>query len=122
MWDVVPEDTRVLITHTPPAGICNMSSYWKEGRCAALKDKVGHIRPMLPICGIGKRALWIHGSTRLKVPPSKRQSLLDLTAGKAIYSDPRKVGTETAVVNASNQYHGQILQPRAESIQQGHCG
>lgn len=32
---------------------------------------------------------------------SKRQSLLDLTAGKAIYSDPRKVGTETAVVNAS---------------------
>lgn len=53
---------------------------------------------------------------------SKRQSLLDLTAGKGIYSDPRKVGTETAVVNASNQYHGQILQPRAESIQQGHCG
>lgn len=44
---------------------------------------------------------------------SKRQSLLDLTAGKAIYSDPRRVGTETAVVNA--------IQPRAESIQQGHC-
>lgn len=31
MWDVVPEDTQVLITHTPPAGICNMTSYWKEG-------------------------------------------------------------------------------------------
>lgn len=57
MWDVVPEDTQVLITHTPPAGICNMTSYWKEGRCAALKDKVGQIRPMLHICGIGKRAL-----------------------------------------------------------------
>lgn len=51
---------------------------------------------------------------------SKRQSLLDLTAGKAIYSDPRKVGTETAVVNASIM--AQILQPRAESIQHGHCG
>lgn len=51
---------------------------------------------------------------------SKRQSLLDLTAGKAIYSDPLKVGTETAVVNASIM--AQILQPRAESIQQGHCG
>lgn len=51
---------------------------------------------------------------------SKRQSLLDLTAGKAIYSDPRRVGTETAVVNASIM--AQILQPRAESIQQGHCG
>lgn len=51
---------------------------------------------------------------------SKRQSLLDLTAGKGIYSDPRKVGTETAVVNASIM--AQILQPRAESIQQGHCG
>lgn len=51
---------------------------------------------------------------------SKRQSLLDLTAGKAIYSEPRRVGTETAVVNASIM--AQILQPRAESIQQGHCG
>lgn len=51
---------------------------------------------------------------------SKRQSLLDLTAGKGIYSDPLKVGTETAVVNASIM--AQILQPRAESIQQGHCG
>lgn len=51
---------------------------------------------------------------------SKRQSLLDLTAGKTIYSDPLKVGTETAVVNASIM--AQILQPRAESIQQGHCG
>lgn len=51
---------------------------------------------------------------------SKRQSLLDLTAGKAIYSDPRKVGTETAAVNASIM--AQILEPRAESIQQGHCG
>lgn len=51
---------------------------------------------------------------------SKRQSLLDLTAGKAIYSEPRRVGTETAVVNASIM--AQILQPRAESIQPGHCG
>lgn len=51
---------------------------------------------------------------------SKRQSLLDLIAGKAIYSDPRRVGTETAVVNASIM--AQILQLRAESIQQGHCG
>lgn len=51
---------------------------------------------------------------------SKRQSLLDLTAGKAIYSDPLKVGTETAAANASIM--AQILPPRAESIQQGHCG
>ena len=109
VWEAIPKDTQVLITHTPPFGICDTSAHWQEGGCDVLKEKLRQIRPALHVCGHcheGRGAVianWAEGSTTTWTDPSggsKKMSLLDLT-GKVSSSSPLEIGAETAVVNAS---------------------
>lgn len=109
VWQAIPGDTQILITHTPPFGMCDSSAHWQEGGCHDLKEKLSQIKPALHVCGHcheGRGAVimnwadnrattWIDSSEG-----SKRLSLLDL-AGKIRPSRPLQVGNETAVVNAS---------------------
>ena len=49
-WDMVPDDTDVLITHTPPAGILDQSRGIPVG-CADLYEAVRRIKPKYHIFG-----------------------------------------------------------------------
>jgi len=111
LWDAVPAGIDVLITHTPPKGVCDMSQHWQEGGCPALLQKLWHSRPLLQVCGHCHEGRGVEivrwgetpgriESTRTWEDPgrgNKKQALLDLTRGEALL----KPGEETAIVNAS---------------------
>lgn len=108
-WDAVPENTDILITHTPPKGICDASKHWQEGGCSALSTALSRVRPNLHVCGHcheGRGAALIDWNSpssegaRLETVPwedpgrnNKKLSKYDLTDLES--------GRETAVVNAS---------------------
>jgi len=50
-WALIPEDTDVLITHTPPVGILDKSSRGRTLGCPILKERVLSIAPALHCYG-----------------------------------------------------------------------
>ncbi|PPJ58379.1 hypothetical protein CBER1_11697 [Cercospora berteroae] len=102
IWDDVKAETDILVTHTPPAGVCDESVHWEAGGCLALRDKLSQIRPLLHVCGHcheGRGAaildweedsvqVWNDGSVG-----SKKMSLVKFVG--------TRVGCATAVVHAS---------------------
>jgi Icc-related predicted phosphoesterase len=132
LWNPIPTETEILITHTPPKGFCDASAHWKEGGCAFLFQKLSRVRPLLHICGHcheGREAeivRWgdedrdqdhdagavVHSveSTRMWHDPgagvgNKKQSLLDLTGARGGDVPAQQRGKETAIVNASITAH-----------------
>ncbi|WPA96694.1 uncharacterized protein RHO25_001302 [Cercospora beticola] len=102
IWDDVKADTDILITHTPPAGVCDESVHWEAGGCLALRDKLSQIRPLLHVCGHcheGRGAAtldWEEDSVQVwkdESVGSKKLSLVKFVG--------KRVGSATAVVNAS---------------------
>lgn len=112
LWQEIPTDTDILVTHTPPKGHCDKSPKWGDAGCEDLRKVLWRVRPGLAVCGHVHEA---RGAERIQWSGSpteelgceawtdpgignKKQSLLDLTArsGTAL-----KVGGETCVVNAA---------------------
>lgn len=50
-WALIPEDTQILITHGPPAGILDMTHRGEAVGCRDLLDRVRLIRPRLHVFG-----------------------------------------------------------------------
>ncbi len=50
-WAEIPTGIDVLITHTPPAGILDVSSNGKSLGCPLLRDELARIRPRLHCFG-----------------------------------------------------------------------
>ena len=50
-WDLIPLDTDILITHTPPRGILDQSSSGKVLGCEELLKKMVWIKPRIHIFG-----------------------------------------------------------------------
>ena len=50
-WDLIPENTDILITHGPVHGILDKTIYGKKVGCEALCDKITEIRPKAHIFG-----------------------------------------------------------------------
>jgi Icc-related predicted phosphoesterase len=54
-WNRIPEDTDVLITHTPPNGYGDLVNNWKQPNthvgCECLISRVGEINPLVNIFG-----------------------------------------------------------------------
>lgn len=121
LWDVIPLDTDILVTHTPPAGYCDESAHWTEGGCPALTKALARVKPLLHVCGHcheGRGATvvrWAGGcdnatgsaearsevSVRTWEDPgrnNKKQSLLDLTGRRG---EQLRADEETAVINAA---------------------
>lgn len=111
LWDVVPAGIDILVTHTPPKGLCDASHHWHEGGCPTLLRKLWDTRPLLQVCGHCHEGRGVKivrwgdtpgriESTRTWNDPStgnKKQALLDLTDGEMLLNP----GQETAIVNAS---------------------
>lgn len=111
LWSKVPDDTDVLITHTPPAGHVDTSKHWQEGGCPSLMQALRRVRPVLHVCGHhheGQGAEMIHwaaspgqaDSVTVWEDPgagNKKQSLFDI----ARFRTSPGASAGTAVVNAS---------------------
>ncbi|KZF22138.1 Metallo-dependent phosphatase [Xylona heveae TC161] len=97
LWDEVPLDTDVLVTHTPPKYHCDESRDRGAAGCETLRQTLWRVRPRLAICGHvheGRGAETIRWdlespnikykehSTRYWNDPGvgNKQSLLDLSA------------------------------------------
>jgi Icc-related predicted phosphoesterase len=50
-WELIPDDTDVLITHTPPIGILDKSSRGRTLGCPILKERVLSIAPAVHCFG-----------------------------------------------------------------------
>lgn len=67
MWDLIPEDTDILITHGPPYGILDTNKQGHHCGCEELREAVMRVKPTLHIFGhihggYGKQtSLWPNG-------------------------------------------------------------
>ncbi|KAL8801930.1 MAG: hypothetical protein Q9200_006766 [Gallowayella weberi] len=51
LWDQIPLDTDVLVTHTPPKDHCDASQDRGPAGCKPLRQALGRVRPSLAVCG-----------------------------------------------------------------------
>jgi hypothetical protein len=107
IWDRIPLDSDIVITHTPPKYHCDEAKERRSAGCEALRQALWRVRPRLAICGHVhegrgvERVRWDLGEANVKfkeigidnwVDPgfgNKKLSLVDLTArsGNAIRND-----------------------------------
>lgn len=50
-WDLIPDDTDVLLTHGPPAGILDNTARGERVGCVDLLDRVREVKPRLHVFG-----------------------------------------------------------------------
>ncbi|KAF2433209.1 Metallo-dependent phosphatase [Tothia fuscella] len=51
LWDKIPSDTDILITHTPPKGHCDTTVTKSRAGCEILRQALWRVRPHLAVCG-----------------------------------------------------------------------
>ena len=51
LWDTIPLDTDIVVTHTPPLGHCDMAVYDERTGCKELSQALRRVRPMLSVFG-----------------------------------------------------------------------
>ncbi|KAK4863393.1 hypothetical protein LT330_002171 [Penicillium expansum] len=106
LWDQIPIDTDIVVTHTPPRSHCDQKPNGMFAGCAALRTALSLVRPHLAVCGhvhegrgyerVRWRGKLTNTETEIKTQPesdsvdyvtrgilppvgSKKQSLVDLT-------------------------------------------
>ncbi|KAH6720290.1 Metallo-dependent phosphatase-like protein [Leptodontidium sp. MPI-SDFR-AT-0119] len=126
IWDRIPLDADIVLTHTPPKYHCDERKERKAAGCESLREALWRVRPRLAICGHvhdGRGAELIrwdlgasnikyreHGLERWEDPgrDNKKMSLVDLTAkGRNTIDNDGSVGD---LVAASKEGTSQSLQ------------
>ncbi|KAJ5217901.1 uncharacterized protein N7469_011526 [Penicillium citrinum] len=100
LWDQIPPEVDIVVTHTPPQSYCDRKPAGKFVGCNALRQRLSDIRPPLAICGHvheGRgyiRVRWRNGDGDADIQPgheaevvhgalpprtSKKLNLVDLT-------------------------------------------
>ena len=51
LWDDIPSDVDIVVTHTPPRYHCNESPKQGAAGCEALRQALWRVRPRLAVCG-----------------------------------------------------------------------
>lgn len=122
LWDQIPFDVDIVVTHTPPRYHCDGSRLHRAVGCEALHKKLRQVRPQLVVCGHihegrgAERVLWDYpslsanngeSSVRYWIDPghdNKKQSLLDLFAkGGLPLENNQSPETANAEVKFGNQ-------------------
>ena len=122
LWDHVPLDADIVVTHTPPKYHCDESQGRGAAGCESLRRALSQVRPRLAVCGHvhegrgAERVRWDLQSphiqfkeldTRYWIDPgldNKKQCLIDLTAKGAFpleNSDDVEVGNPVAQLKSS---------------------
>ncbi|MBK9258005.1 MAG: metallophosphatase domain-containing protein [Saprospiraceae bacterium] len=50
-WDLIPDHTEILITHSPAFGILDRTTSGQHAGCEELKDKIEATKPKVHVCG-----------------------------------------------------------------------
>jgi hypothetical protein len=97
IWDAIPLDSDIVITHTPPKYHCDETKERSAAGCPALREALWRVRPRLAICGHVhegrgvERIRWDIGGSNFKYreecvkrwedpgKDNKKMSLVDLT-------------------------------------------
>ena len=74
-WNMIPEDTDVLITHSPPNGYGDLVNNWRQPNthvgCECLINRIGEINPLVNVFGhihegygveLGNKTLFVNAS------------------------------------------------------------
>ena len=98
IWDKIPLDSDIVITHTPPKYHCDETKERRAAGCEALREALWRVRPRLLFCGHvhegrgAERIRWDLGASNVKYKEdsvkrwedpgkdNKKLSLIDLTA------------------------------------------
>ena len=116
IWDRIPLDSDIVVTHTPAKYHCDESSERRANGCPALREALWRVRPQLALCGHvhnsrgAERVLWDLRAANIKYKESstkpwidpglgnKKLSLVDLTrrCGSAIDNDG-SIGNYTGI-------------------------
>jgi hypothetical protein len=128
LWDRIPLDTDIVVTHTPPKYHCDRSRDRVAAGCPALREALWRVRPRLAVCGHihegrgAERVSWDLGHSHIAYKESnteswidpglgnKKLSLVDLTrkSGSAIDNDGSK-GDFTMNVSKGDNFSSVIL-------------
>ena len=99
LWDQVPLDADIIVTHTPPKTHCDATGTHAPAGCEILRQTLWRVRPRLAVCGhihegrAAERVIWDLPSSDLHhpeymtrcwddpAPDSKKHFLIDLTSG-----------------------------------------
>ncbi len=116
LWSVIPVDTDIVVTHTPPKYHCDETSDRGAAGCESLRRNLSRVRPRLSICGHVhegrgvERVLWDIASPHVEhkeldtlywIDPglgNKKQCRIDLTARAEL---PLDYGNDTALISPS---------------------
>lgn len=121
IWDRIPLDSDIVVTHTPPKYHCDESKERRAAGCPALREALWRIRPRLALCGHvhegrgAERVRWDLGVSNVKykewstepwIDPglgNKKLSLVDLTrkSGSVIDNDG-SAGDGTVDISTGN--------------------
>ena len=50
-WELIPQDTEILVTHTPPHGVCDLTAGGEHTGCVELIEAVKRVSPRLHVFG-----------------------------------------------------------------------
>ena len=100
-WAAIPEDTEVLITHGPPAGILDLCDHGEGVGCEELLNEVKHrVKPKIHVFGHIHEAygthrtddtLFINASTcTVRYKPTNPPIVVDLVNGKTTLQRSRR--------------------------------
>lgn len=100
LWDTIPLDADIVVTHTPPFGHCDKAVHDMRTGCRELSQALSRVRPMLSVFGHiheargVERVRWnLEGQT-----PSNG----DLTESVEIWQDPG-IGKKQSTVDLSEK-------------------
>lgn len=130
LWDKIPLDTQVVVTHTPPKYHCDESKDSGAAGCETLRQTLWRVRPCLAICGHvhqgrgAERVLWDLGYSNIKYKESdvqywidpglenKKQCLVDLTGkGAAPINNTASFTMATPLAELSSSARGSDIMP-----------
>lgn len=91
-WNMIPEDTDVLITHGPPNGYRDLVNNWRQPNtnvgCELLTNRIGQINPLVNVFGhihegygfeYGKKTLFVNASICTpEYHPTNKPIVIDL--------------------------------------------
>jgi hypothetical protein len=107
IWDRIPLDSDIVVTHTPPKYHCDESKDRRAAGCEALREALWRVRPRVAVCGHvhegrgAERVKWDLGASNIKYKEdgvvfwedpgkdNKKKSLVDLSlkSGNPIQND-----------------------------------
>jgi len=95
LWDTIPPDADIVITHTPPKGHCDTATKDDRSGCEALVEALRRIRPMLSVFG------HIHEARGVQRVRWKTDSLEtgQLTEAVEAWKDPGEGNNKQSLVN-----------------------